>query len=84
LTPSIGVVSTIPATSDDTGNLSRRFERDDLNFAPLMEGVQLCTKSLRRSAERGIGDMCIPFCRRWIGMAEEAANYFKAEAARNR
>jgi hypothetical protein len=38
-----------------------------------MEGIQLCTKSLRRSAERGIGDMRIPFFRRWIGMAEEAA-----------
>ena len=49
-----------------------------------MEGVQLCTKSLRRSAERGIGDMRIPFGRHRIGVAEEAANDFKAEAARNK
>ena len=64
--------------------LSRQFKGDDLSFTSLMEGVQLCSKSFRRCAQRTVGNMGVALCRRRIRMSKEATDYFKAEAARNK
>ena len=75
----------------DTGRVKRRsvstiaaIERDDLSSLSRMESVQLCSKPFRRGPQRVVSDMSITLCRRWIGVAEKATDYFKAEAARNK
>ena len=42
----------------------------------LMEGIQLCSKSFRRRAQRAVGNMSVALCRRRICMPKEATNDF--------
>ena len=49
--------------------LSLQFERDDFCLVVFMEGVQLCSKSFGRCAQRTVGNMSVTLCCRRICMS---------------